>query len=284
MQVTPRSQLDDTALTPHTLSVDGIRVRYVRAGQGETVLLLHGMMGAWSHWEPVIAPLAACAEVIALDLPPFGHADKPPLLYSLQFYADFLTRFVRELGVARVTLVGHSFGGKIASYVAATCPEWVSRLVLVSSDGYLEHPAHYGTWASEPLMRGMTRLVGRYLPWFVRRVIPAQVAVPEAMMADTTAFFADPATPRALVAIGKSADMLDLPSSDAAARLAVLPMPVLILHGTADRTVDPGDARRAAALLPRAELVWLAGVGHLPMLECPERVVEELCRFVAANG
>ena len=256
------------------LNVDGMRVRYIRVGAGPVVLMLHGMMGTLSDWQLVCGPLAAHAEVVALDLPPFGMSDKPPVIYSLAFYADLLTRFVTALGLREVMLVGHSFGGKVASYTAAMHPEWVSGLVLVASDGYLEKPKHSRAFAYEPLMRLTTKLAARFLPRFARGVFPPGTAIPAAFLRDAVAFFRDPATPRALAAVGRSERALDLMASDAAPRLAHLAVPVRILHGMKDRVVNPADARRAAALLPHATLTLLPDAGHMIPIEQPQAVID----------
>ena len=266
------------------LNVDGVRVRYTRMGSGPIVLLLHGMMGTLSDWQLVFGPLAAYAEVVALDLPPFGMSDKPPVVYSLAFYADVLTRFVAALGLRDVTLVGHSFGGKVASYTAAMHPEWVSGLVLVASDGYLEKPKHYRAFAYEPLMRLTTKLAARFLPRFARGVFAPGTAIPAAFLRDAGAFFRDPATPRALAAVGRSERALDLMASDAAPLLAHLAAPVHILHGMKDRVMDPADARRAAAFLPHATLTLLPDTGHVIQIEQPQAVIDTVLAMLTKGA
>ncbi len=265
-------------------NVDGIRTRYVRAGAGPCVLLLHGMMGALSHWGPTVAPLTAAAEVVALDLPPFGASDKPPLVYSLAFYADFLTRFVRVLGLRDVTLVGHSFGGKVAAYTAAMRPEWVAGLVLVATDGFAATPEKPRRPASVARMRALCVVAPRLLPLAGRLFFPKGVSVPPAMFEDARAFFADADAPRALAAISRSAEALDLAASDAAPRLSRLALPVEIVAGTNDRAMPPADARRAATIFPRAHLSLLPGVGHLVPIERPAAVVEAVRAVLAARA
>lgn len=264
------------------VNVDGIRTRYVRAGAGPCVLLLHGMIGALSHWEPVVAPLAVEAEVVALDLPPFGASDKPPLVYSLAFYADFLTRFATHLGLRDVTLVGHSFGGKVAAYTAAMHPEWVAGLVLVAADGFAAGPEKLRRPVSVARMRALCAVAPRLLPLAGRLAFPKGTAVPPALFDDARAFFRDADTPRALAAVSRSAEALTLGTSDAAPRLATPSIPVEIVQGTNDRGVRPADARRAATTFPRAHLALLPGVGHLIPIERPVAVVEAVRAALAA--
>ena len=266
------------------VNVDGIRTRYIRAGVGPSVLLVHGMMGALSHWEPIVAPLAAEAAVVALDLPPFGESDKPPLVYSLAFYADFLTRFVAHLGLRDVTLVGHSFGGKIAAYTAAMRPEWVAGLVLVAADGFAARPEKPRRPVSVARMRALCAVAPRLLPLARRVVFPRGMAVPPALFADARAAFADPATPRALAAVSRSAAALELGTSDAVPRLSRLAIPVEIVAGMNDRAMPPADAQRAAAIFPRAHLTLLPGVGHVVPIERPAAVVEAVRAVLAARA
>lgn len=264
-------------------NVDGIRVRYVRAGAGPSVLLLHGMMGALSHWEPVVAPLAAHADVVALDLPPFGASDKPPLTYSLAFYADFLTRFARRLALCDVTLVGHSFGGKLATYTAAMHPEWVAGLVLVASDGFQEKPKRYRRASTEWQMRLLCRVAPPLLPLARRLFFTRGSVVPPAFTSDAVAFFRDREAPRALAAVSRSEAQLDLPTSDAAPLLPHLAIPVGIVQGLDDGAMGAANARRAAAIFPHAQLTLLPGVGHVAQIERPAAVTDAVLRVLAAR-
>src|SRR5207253_2668845 len=111
------------------LAVGGTSIEYRVAGQGEPVVLVHGLSGSWRWWQPVLEPLAERHRVYLLDLPRLG----------VRLPADELTRWLgRWLDAAaleRVDLIGHSLGGLIAAELAAAQPQRVQRLVLIAPAG-----------------------------------------------------------------------------------------------------------------------------------------------------
>jgi pimeloyl-ACP methyl ester carboxylesterase len=117
--------------------VDGLHVRYVDSGAGRPLLLIHGLGGAIESWVNNLDALAKEMRVIALDLPGFGYSDKPKMSYTIRFYADFVAKFVKQLGVEPLAVVGSSLGGHIACELAITHPEVVSKLVVVAPPGAL---------------------------------------------------------------------------------------------------------------------------------------------------
>ena len=119
--------------------VDGIKVRYSRQGspdRGKTVVLLHGFGGDLDNWLFNLGPLAAVADVVALDLP--GHGQSAVTLpgASLGALAGFVAAFLDGLGVGRAHLVGHSLGAAVAAQLALDQPERVAGLVLVAPAGF----------------------------------------------------------------------------------------------------------------------------------------------------
>ena len=115
--------------------IHGHSVGYRRRGEGETVLLLHGLAGSSRTWRAVLPELALTHDVIAPDLLGHGESAKPMGDYSLGAFASGLRDFLAALDVPRATIVGHSFGGGVAMQLAYQHPELCDRLVLVSSGG-----------------------------------------------------------------------------------------------------------------------------------------------------
>ncbi|HEV3365636.1 MAG TPA: acetoin dehydrogenase dihydrolipoyllysine-residue acetyltransferase subunit [Acidimicrobiia bacterium] len=118
--------------------VDGIKVRYARQGvaEGKTVVLLHGFGGDLDNWLFNTAPLAAVADVVALDLPGHGQSAVTLPAPSVEALAGFVAAFLDGLGVGRAHLVGHSLGAAVAVQLALDRPERVSGLVLVAPAGF----------------------------------------------------------------------------------------------------------------------------------------------------
>ena len=90
------------------LELHGDRLAYQDEGQGDAILLLHGMAGSSQTWRSVIRPLSRKYRVIAPDLLGHGSSAKPRSDYSLGAFAVLLRDLLDELGVARATIVGHS--------------------------------------------------------------------------------------------------------------------------------------------------------------------------------
>jgi pimeloyl-ACP methyl ester carboxylesterase len=117
------------------VTVLGFRLHYREAGQGEPVVLLHGLGGDGSRWGPNILPLATNFHVIALDQIGFGQSEKPLANYHNGMLSEFLVEFLKALGIQKASLVGNSMGGYVAAYTAVHYPDTVDRLVLVDGGG-----------------------------------------------------------------------------------------------------------------------------------------------------
>ena len=127
--------LQTAGLAPRYETVEGSRVRYLRAGQGPAVVLLHGFASSIYTWKDVLPALREAHDVVALDLPGFGGSDMPADL-SFESYPRVVRALLDRLGIARADLVGNSMGGAVAVVLAATDPSRVGRLVLIDAAGF----------------------------------------------------------------------------------------------------------------------------------------------------
>ena len=118
--------------------VGGIKVRYSRQGStdGKTVVLLHGFGGDLDNWLFNMGPLAAVADVVALDLPGHGQSAVTLPEASVEALTGFVSAFLDGLGVEQAHLVGHSLGAAVAAQLALDQPERVAGLVLVAPAGF----------------------------------------------------------------------------------------------------------------------------------------------------
>ena len=116
-------------------TIHGHRRAYVQVGSGPVLLLLHGLGCDHLTWEPVIDRLAEHYTVLAPDLLGHGSSAKPRADYSVGGYANGMRDLLTVLGIDRVTVVGHSFGGGVAMQFAYQFPERTERMMLVSSGG-----------------------------------------------------------------------------------------------------------------------------------------------------
>src|SRR5271169_5253041 len=130
------------------MDFDGARMRYLRAGSGPPLILLHGLLGYSFSWRYTLPALAPYATVYAPDLLGAGFSDRPRGIdHSVRATAMRVLKFVENLGLSSFDLLGTSRGGIVATAVAAQCVDAgsprVRKLVLVCPvNPYSRH----GTW------------------------------------------------------------------------------------------------------------------------------------------
>jgi pimeloyl-ACP methyl ester carboxylesterase len=250
-----------------------MELNYRRFGQGEPLVLIHGIGSRWQAWEPVLPALAAVHDVIALDLPGFGESPMPapgtaPGAASL---TDLVSGFLEELGVERPHVAGNSLGGLISILLAQRGR--VRSATVLSPAGYAS-PAE--TWWARGSLRvavSLARLLAPradrlFLRPGVRKLAYDQVvAHPERL---TPADAAE--SLRALAYAPWFDETLSAIDPGDLQDGAPIDVPVTIGWGEKDRLLLPRQARRAERAIPGARLVWLRGCGHVPMYDDPEQV------------
>ncbi len=122
-----------------TLNLENYKISYAQYGRGEkNVILIHGLGESKESWLNVAQELSHRYTVFTLDLPLFGSTDVPSSPLTLHEYARIVHACMQKLKLERATIVGHSFGGKIALYFAHTFPLETEKLVLYSADFSLD--------------------------------------------------------------------------------------------------------------------------------------------------
>ncbi len=117
------------------IELDGIKVSYECYGKGDNIVLLHGWGGAALSFKPVSDYLSKSYRVYALDFPGFGNSDIPPEPWGTEDYGNFVLKFLNEMLIEKTNIIAHSFGGRVAIWLAANFPGKVNKLVLVDSAG-----------------------------------------------------------------------------------------------------------------------------------------------------
>ncbi len=130
MIVTP-----SVAVEERNIEVDGLPIRYVTAGTGPPLVLLHGAGDNALDWRWVMPDLATAHRVYAPDLPGSPNSVRPFANYSPAFFERFVAGFLDALGIERAAMVGNSLGGLVALRLAFSEPARVTALVLVDSAG-----------------------------------------------------------------------------------------------------------------------------------------------------
>ena len=125
----------NAAVEAQNVEIDGLPIRYLAAGEGPPLVLLHGAGDNSLDWRWVILDLAATHRVYAPDLPGSPDSARPDAAYSPAFFERFAVGFLDALGIGRATFVGNSLGGLVALRFALSEPARVTALVLVDSAG-----------------------------------------------------------------------------------------------------------------------------------------------------
>lgn len=264
------------------LAVAGLRLHLRDTGprDGPAVILLHGFGSSLDTWEPWAALLSAQRRVIRFDLPGFGLTGADPTgNYSDARGLAVLAAAMDALGVQRAALVGNSLGGKLAWMFAAAHPERVTKLVLVSPDGFASPGFDYGKKAEVP---AMMRLLPYVLPSaMLRMTIAPAYADPAALTDATLARYRDmmlaPGVRRAMLA--RMGQVVVEPPEPLLRRIEA---PTLLLWGEADAMIPFRNARDYLAAIPDCRLMALPGLGHVPQEEAPERSLAPVLAFLAS--
>lgn len=277
-------------MTSHFVTLPDVRVHYLWAGEGPPLLLLHGtaLDSSRLSYAEIIPELAKQFTVIALDWPGYGESDKPALEYSMDFYYRVLCDFVEQLGFDDFALAAFSMGGGVALKFALKQPERVSRLILINS--YALGGAVHLPFAPRLALRlpgvadfiwrrlGDNRLFLslclRYLVYgHSRRVTPALISEVKEQLSVEGLQFAFMTWLRRELGNIKLATNYKL-------RLLDLQIPTLLIHGSRDLIIPAYRSRRAAKLIPNAELCILKGCGHWTPREAPTKVFEAIREFL----
>ena len=115
--------------------IDGIKVNYTDAGEGQCVLLLHGWGSSNKAYSFIINSFKDKARLVALDFPGFGDSDMPPEAWDVSDYVDFTVKFINALALEDIVLVGHSFGGRVIIKMVGSGLVEPRKIILLDSAG-----------------------------------------------------------------------------------------------------------------------------------------------------
>jgi len=263
------------------VSVDGTRVRYVDAGDGPVVVLLHGFASSIENWVKVMPELTKSYRVIALDLRGFGWTDRPETDYSPEAQAKLVAALLDERGVTgKVSIVAHSWGSSVALAFALAQPERVERLAL------------YDAWVYDnqlPSMFHMARAPGIGEMLFglfydqraderITQAFYDPEFISEALVEDVERAFDRPGTRAAALSTVRGMDFTRMES-----KYPSVKVPTLLLWGREDLVTPVSIGERLLRSLPQSKLVVYPRCGHFPMLEAASESTRDLREFLGGG-
>jgi len=252
--------------------LDGNRVHYKSYGKGRDALLfVHGWTCDMSFWSDQIPAFAQRTRVIAIDLPGHGASDKPEIAYTMELFARAVDAVLKDAGVARAVLVGHSMGTPVIREFYRKYPEKTLGLVIV--DGSLR------PFGDRKMMEGVIApLRGpNYIQvanGFIDGMLGPQVS-PELKTRIKTAMLSTPQK----VAVSAMEGMID----ESIWKQDKINVPVLAI--LAKSPFWPADTEQFyRSIAPKLEFQMWDGVSHFLMMEKPDRFNEAVANFATSVG
>ncbi|WP_158744979.1 alpha/beta fold hydrolase [Acidisphaera sp. L21] len=243
------------------------------------VIFLHGFGSSLQTWDSWAQGLDRDRRVIRFDLPGFGLTGADPSGdYSDPHSVALLVALMDRLQVTRASVVGNSMGGRIAWTFAASHPERVDKLVLISPDGFASPGLEYGVAQRVPLM---VRALPYFLPKsMLRASLLAAYSDPAVMTDELATRYYDmmlaPGVRSAIVT--RMAQQILVPPEPL---LRQIKAPTLLMWGDRDAMIPPSNAADYLRALPNARLVSLPHMGHLPQEEAPQATLPALQAFLS---
>jgi len=273
------------------LNLGGGRMRYLKAGSGPALILVHGLLGYSFSWRFTIPALAPHATVYAIDNLGAGYSIAPNGMdCSMRSTAERILQFAEGIGLAEFDLLGTSHGGAVAIMVAAACAEskavHLRRLILVAPvNPWAPHGRRLAPFLGSPAGSFLFRkTVARWRSFdylWLRRVFGDGAKIPP----DSLEGYRLPVLQNHAFDYGLK--IVRSWTADLAELEAVLPKirdyPTLLMWGTKDRAVTVRSAESLRRNFRNARLVIFPGVGHLPYEESPMEFNRELIQFLTAQ-
>jgi len=238
------------------VEADRFRMRYCEAGQGDPLICLHGAGGL--RLSPAHVLLAQRYRVIAFEVPGFGHSPVNERSQSLAELANTMAQAATELGLGRFNLMGNSFGGALALWLAVQYPERVQALVLVAPAAIRpETSAPPRSLSPEERMARLYAHPERQPP-----APPTEPAILQKQQALVQRLMGPPRD-----------EVLER-------RMAELDLPVLVVFGTEDRMIPSDMGRLNCEKLPNCHLILVYDAGHAVDADRPEAFVSVVGDFL----
>jgi pimeloyl-ACP methyl ester carboxylesterase len=222
-------------------------VHYESFGRGKPIIFVHGWLGSWRYWMPVMDEISTERRAYALDLWGFGDSDKTPERYDIDSYVEMCVAFLDEMGISKAPFVGHTLGAAIILKMAHKYPDRVDKMMAVSL------PLTAEAINRKLLTAGPNDMLAR-LFWHRQRPYPEV----EMGLSKTA--------PNAIALTIQSVARLNLEEI-----LEEIEVPLLTVYGEKDTVINPiqADASHSQSANNHyaAREIILPGTSHFPMLD-----------------
>jgi 2-hydroxy-6-oxonona-2,4-dienedioate hydrolase len=259
------------------IEVNGYTIRYLSYTNSKgsrkkgTLVLLHGIGASADRWSSVAPALSTHYQLIIPDIVGFGYSDKPTIEYTMDFFVKFFEDFLHRLEVTRLSIIGTSFGGYLATEFTIRNFEKVDKLILAAPAG---------------AMRTSTRVLDQYImaalyPTYenANRAFRDMAYEPSVVSEETIRDFMN----RMRLPNAKYAFMSTLlairDSKDLPGRLTKISVPTLLIWGANDRMIPLAYSREYTEI-PNSQLTIIDNCGHTPFVEKPAEFNHIVLKFL----
>lgn len=237
--------------------LDNSIVHYEVLGRGRPVIFLHGWVGSWRYWISAMQVTSTSYRAYALDLWGFGDTAHNPLYYSLEQQANLLDRFLNEMGIGKIALVGHGLGGLVGMTFATRFPQSVDRMMAVSC------PLDY--YAVNARLRADTPT--QLTEWLSSRTPEASTALSDASKTDAKAI---------------TDSIASLQGNNIFGNFRALNIPCLLVYGDKDPAITTPDGEYSLSTMTHQ--IELEASGHFPMIDEMTKFNRLLTDFLALDS
>lgn len=258
------------------MMVDGHRIRYLEAGSGRPIILLHGLGGYAEKWIPAMKHLSGICRVVVPDMIGSGLSDKPVADYTPLMYTAFLKGFIESLNIRNPCISGASLGGQVAVEFAVAYPEIPSRLVLIAPAGIMKHstPAldAYITAALYPRQDS----VGHALALMETSGRDASPKLVASFIENMKRPNAKMAFMSSLLCFKNSRNIINI--------LPNIRCPTLLVWGYEDPIIPVSYSSKFLTSIPSCTFVGIENCGHTPYVQYPELIASQISQFMSPDG
>lgn len=265
----------------HT-EVEGIKIRYDEFGKDKKkhVLFIHGLGSSSLVWRDIPEALSKHFHTISIDLVGFGWSDKPYVDYTIDYFSQFIGKFINSIGInnnQKISIIGHSLGGYIGLDYTIKNKDQIEKLVLFDSSGLLEEPT--------PLLRQYldaaltTDPVVRYNK--VKNVFENLVADPVRLLPVVVDIFIsiidNPAAKHAFESAFRNSTLTSLDTNQVS---KISNIPCLVIWGEKDKLIPVTYAEKFRKILDESIFLTIRDAGHSPFVEKPAIIYQKMLDFL----
>jgi pimeloyl-ACP methyl ester carboxylesterase len=239
--------------------LDGQIVHFEVLGRGRPIIFLHGWVGSWRYWISSMQVASTSFRAYGLDLWGFGESARDPMHYTIDQQTNLLSRFLDELGIGKVAIVGHGLGALVGFNFCSLWTQSVDRMMAVSC------PLYYDSINS----RLRTSSIPDLISWLGSKTPEATTALADASKADPEAI---------------TESIRSFQSNGLFEKMRQTQIPCLLVHGQSDPAIPAPPTDNSVNLPHMMHHVVLDGSGHFPMIDETARFNRLLTDFLALDS